>query len=102
MSGRHDEDMEKIMNRFNIVNNLISKSNDDDDDKDDDDKPEDEPENEDTPVLEEKSSRTDMSLLHIEVTLPESAPLERKMTDTEYFKTDHLDLSLDDLLADYE
>ena len=34
MSGRHDEDMEKIMNRFNIVNNLISKSNDDDDDKD--------------------------------------------------------------------
>jgi hypothetical protein len=37
MSGRHDEDMEKIMNRFNIVNNLISKSNDDDDDKDDKD-----------------------------------------------------------------
>lgn len=92
MSGRHDEDMEKIMNRFNIVNNLISKSNDDDDDKDDDDKQEDEPENEDSPVLEEKSSsRTDMSMLHIEVTLPDGLPLERKMTDTEYFKTDHLD-----------
>ena len=38
--------MEEIMSRFNIVNSLMSKSNNDDDD--DDDKPEDEPETEDS------------------------------------------------------
>jgi hypothetical protein len=50
-----DENMEEIMSRFNIVNNLMSKSNADDDD--DDEKPDEEPENEDNPAHEENAGR---------------------------------------------
>ena len=54
-TSRMDENMEEIMSRFNIVNNLMSKSNADDDD--DDEKPEEEPENEDNPANEENAGR---------------------------------------------
>jgi len=100
------------MSRFNIVNNLMSKSNDDDDD--DDEKPEDEPETEDSQhdekMFEEEFSNTatetravqPYEYKRIDVTLPEDRPLERNMTDPCYWRVNHMEDSLDDLLADYE
>lgn len=111
-SSRLDENMEEIMSRFNIVNSLMSKSNNDDDD--DDDKQDDEPETEDSQnfdkMIEEEfsTSVTDTKALQpyeykrIEVTLPEERPLERQMTDPCYWRVNHMEDSLDDLLADYE
>jgi hypothetical protein len=117
-TSRMDENMEEIMSRFNIVNNLMSKSNDDDDD---DEKPEEEPENEDSPANDENAVRpseqpVEEEEIHVEgsqkastyeykrveVTLPEYQPLERQMSDSCYWKVNHLDVNVDDLLLDYE
>ena len=116
-TSRMDENMEEIMSRFNIVNNLMSKSNDDDDEEDE--KTEEEPDIEDSPVNDENAVRpseqpaddeirlegkhaTVYEYKRVEVTLPEFQPLERQMSDSCYWKVDHLEASVDELLLDYE
>jgi hypothetical protein len=119
-TSRLDENMEEIMSRFNIVNNLISKSNDDnDDDEDKDEKHEEEPDTEDhLPAEDAKPQHAENEdavntnhrqllvkeiwLTRIEVTLPESNQLDKEMTDSAYWKVNIVNESLDDLLADYE
>ena len=114
-NNRLDENMEDIMSRFNIVNTLMTKSNDDDDDDDDKQEQEEEPDLEDNLVdkqqgvtEQEHDDSTDGShaaeyeYKRIEVTLPDSKPLEKEMTDSQYWKCDYTEESLEDLLADYE
>lgn len=76
----HEDNMEAIMSRFNIVSNIMNKSNDE---EEEDEKDEDEPENEDSQPdrpadMDDEviSTGSSYEFKRVEVSLPEDKPLE--------------------------
>ena len=86
-TNQFDVNMDRIMQRFNCFNSIMQNSTTEDEKNDIADEPD----------QEDKGKQR-----HVEVTLPEEAPVDSSYSDAGYWKVQGCEDELDDLLADYE
>ena len=99
-TNQFDVNMDNIMKRFKCFNTIAQNSASEDEDKDMEDETANEPEDEgDTSASGQSEEATEKK---IEVTLPDVQRMDPSFADTGYWKIDHGEDDLDELLADYE